>query len=318
MGERASNRVRSGVIVREAGPCCGLSASIAGPELPGLVGAVGVGVDQANEGWEDWDAAFAGAASQPVSIALTDAPRAVFPFTRLSKSISVFSDPPFDWKAFVAPNDINSSFPLPFVLLVPESSESFFVRSASTREDKFLISSMKAWNCLRSNKGPKLMPHRTGRISSATKSSSATLPIWRRTFRAAILTAGSLVLMPLIKGRIFSCIVYLSRAVELLFLLMLCVIPSSPSLLDAGSFEPPQRVTKASNPRTLIARLLVLLNTLAMMGNSSFLIVEKSSTGRMTGRLRKEASTIVWVGDSMARIIMGSISGIRSVIESSI
>ena len=103
---------------------------------------------------------------------------------------------------------------------------------------------------------------------------------------------------------------------ELLFLLMLCVIPSSPSLLDAGSFEPPQRVTKASNPRTLIARLLVLLNTLAMMGNSSFLIVEKSSTGRMTGRLRKEASTIVWVGDSMARIIMGSISGTRLVIES--
>jgi hypothetical protein len=58
----------------------------------------------------------------------------------------------------------------------------------------------------------------------------------------------------------------------------------------------------------LIPRLEVLLNTAATTGNSSFFIVLKSSTGRITGRLRKAASTIEWVGDSIARCIIGRIS----------
>ena len=168
---------------------------------------------------------------------------------------------------------------------------------------------MNSWNCFRSSKGPKLILQSTGRISIATKSASATPPTWRRTFSAAIPTAGSLVLMPLIKGTIFSCMVYLSRAVEELFLLAFeLLMPSRPSLLDAGSFEPPHKITNASKPRTLIPRLLVLVNTEAMTGNSSFLIVEKSKTGRMTGKLRRAASTIVWVGDSIARCMIGSMS----------
>lgn len=127
-------------------------------------------------------------------------------------------------------------------------------------------------------------------------------------------TAGSFVLIPLIRGTIFSCMVYLSSAVELLFLLVF-IIPSRPSLLAFGSDEPPQRITKASRPRTLMPRLLVLLKTEAMTGNRSFLMVEKSSTGRITGKLRREASTILCVGDSMARRIMGRMSVTESGIE---
>lgn len=172
-----------------------------------------------------------------------------------------------------------------------------------------MIKSMKSWNCFRSNSGPKLKLQRTGRISMATKSTSTTTPTWRRTLSAAIPTAGSLVLIPLIKGTIFSCMVYLSRAVDELFLLaLILLIPSSPSLLDAGSFEPPQRITKASRPRTLIPRLLVLVKTEEMTGNNSFLMVEKSSTGKKIGRLRSAESTRVWVGDSIARWMMGRIS----------
>jgi hypothetical protein len=45
-----------------------------------------------------------------------------------------------------------------------------------------------------------------------------------------------------------------------------------------------------------------------MTGKSSFLIVEKSRTGNMIGKLRSEASTILCVGDSMARVMIGRIS----------
>ena len=200
---------------------------------------------------------------------------------------------------------------------MPDNSESFLVRSASTRVDKLLMRSMKAWNCLRSSSGPKLMLHNTGRISIATNSSSATAPTCRRTFKAAIATAGSFVLMPLMRGTIFSCIVYLSRAVELLFLLA-SRMPSNPSLLEAESDEPPQRTTNASRPRTLIPRLLVLLKTEAMTGNRSFLMVEKSRTGRITGKHRREASTILCVGDSMARRIMGRMSVTELAIEQTV
>ena len=46
-GVRASNRDKSGVIVREAGPCCGLMVAI---EFAEADGAAGLGVDQENAG----------------------------------------------------------------------------------------------------------------------------------------------------------------------------------------------------------------------------------------------------------------------------
>lgn len=152
------------------------------------------------------------------------------------------------------------------------------------------------------------MLQRMGRTSMATKSESAIPPTCRRTLSAAIATAGSFVLIARMSGTIFSCIVYLSKAVEELFLFAFeFITPSRPSLLAVGSL-PPQRITNASKPRTLIPRLLVLLNTEAMIGNNSFLMVEKSITGRITGRHRSEASTMLCVGDSIARCIMGRIS----------
>ena len=63
-------------------------------------------------------------------------------------------------------------------------------------------------------------------------------------------------------------------------------------------FGPPQRTLKASNPRTLIARLLVLLKTAATTGNNSFLIVGKSKTARIAERHPRDLSTMEWVGDS--------------------
>lgn len=73
------------------------------------------------------------------------------------------------------------------------------------------------------------------------------------------MTAGSFVLMTLMSGTIFSCIVYLSRAVE--EDVFLCSGSPSNPLLSAVADEPPQRTTNACNPRTLMARLVVLLKT---------------------------------------------------------
>jgi len=245
--------------------------------------------------------------SHPPSKGLLDPLLPAVPFTSVSKSISASFDPPFVENALVAPNDIKSSLSF-FEPLVPDSSCSFFVCSASTLEDKLFIKSIKAWNCFKSRRGPKLILHRTGRMSMATKSASAIVPTCRNTLSAAIATAGSFVLIALIRGTIFSCIVYLSRAVEELVFLLLVMIPSRPSLLAPASFEPPQSITNASRPRTLIPRLLVFVKTDAMTGKSSFFIVEKSRTGRMVGRLRNEASTMLCVGDSIANCIMGRMS----------
>lgn len=95
--------------------------------------------------------------------------------------------------------------------------------------------------------------------------------------------------------------VYLSRAVEdEVFLFFSSAKPLRPSSPELASFEPPQSMTKAWQPRTLIARLFVLLNTVAIMGKSSFLIVLKSRIGSMFGRPLNAASTRDGVEDSMA------------------
>lgn len=120
------------------------------------------------------------------------------------------------------------------------------------------------------------------------------------------MTAGSFVLMTLMRGTIFSCIVYLSRAVE--DDVFLCSGSPSNPLLSAVAGEPPQRTTNACKPRTLMARLVVLLNTWAIIGNSSFLMVLKSKTGNTTGKLRRPASTTEWVGAAMAAATTGNMS----------
>lgn len=145
------------------------------------------------------------------------------------------------------------------------------------------------------------MFQRMGKISMATKSTSALSPTTRKTSRAAIITAGSFVLMALIRGTIFSCMVYLSRALDDdVFFFFSGPNPSRPSSTSIASLEPPQRMTKARQPRTFIAKLLVLLKTAAITGKSSFLIVLKSRTGRITGRPRKAASTKAGAEDSIA------------------
>lgn len=279
-----------------------------------MVAVVGLGVDHAKDALPVCaeglaGCAVAGVASHPEFVEVGDITVPALPFTNLSKSISGSSDGPLlIANAFGAPKDMKSSFPDAFPLDPPNSC-SFRVCSDSTLVESVLMSSMKDLNWVRSRSGPRLMLQRTGRISKATKSPSATPPTSRRTFNAAIATAGSFVLIPLIRGTIFSCIVYLSRAVEedVLFLLLF-TIPLSPSLLDSGLADAPQRIAKASRPRTLIPRLLVFVKTEAMTGNSSFLIVEKSRIGRIIGRLRRAASTMVCVGDSMAKCMIGSIS----------
>ena len=151
------------------------------------------------------------------------------------------------------------------------------------------------------------MFHKTGRISMATKSASALSPTMRSTLRAAIITAGSLVLMALMRGTIFSCIVYLSKALDEEDFFLFSMSPLRPSSV-AALVDPPHRMTKACSPRILIAKLFVLLKTAATTGNSSFLMVLKSRTGRTDGNVRKEASTIEGVGHSMAAIMTGRMS----------
>lgn len=195
------------------------------------------------------------------------------------------------------------------VPFVTASSCNFLVCSSSTLRESDLMRVIKLWNCFRSSSGPRLMFHRIGKISMATKSASAVSPTTRNTSWAAIMTAGSFVFMALMSGTIFSCMVYLSKALDDdVFLFLSGVSPSRPSSPELASFEPPQSMTNARQPRTLIARLFVLLNTLAITGNSSFLIVLKSSTGKTTGSPRKAASTKEGVEDSMAARRIGRTS----------
>ena len=97
------------------------------------------------------------------------------------------------------------------------------------------------------------------------------------------MTAGSLVLIALSSGTIFSCTVYLSR--------MALGFGFEPGVDVACICAEPHRRPKASRPRILMARLFVLVNTAAITGKTSFLIVEKSSVERMVGRQPRDLST---------------------------
>ena len=134
-----------------------------------------------------------------------------------------------------------------------------------------------------------------GRTSIAKNSESAILPTCLNTASAAIITAGSFVFIAFSSGIIFSCTVYLSR-IALLFGFWVFRPLAAPSRSSPASplsdGDPPQSIAKASNPRILMPKLLVLLNTAATTGKSSFLMVEKSSVARMVGRHPSDLSTI--------------------------
>lgn len=102
--------------------------------------------------------------------------------------------------------------------------------------------------------------------------------------------------------------VYLSK-IDDLGVFAGCTAPlrSSPNPPES-SLEAPQRMAKASRLRTLIARLLVRLKVLAIGGNTSFLTVLKSRTGRTAGRHLMAASTKEWVGESRPSRIRGRMS----------
>lgn len=310
-GAIASNRARSGVTVRKL-DCCdicdavGLAAGCDDHENAGVCGVLGTEAIPV-------EGALAGAGSSQLPKSLPepepDAGIPPFPLTRASKSSGLS---PLVLLSKVVPvtppNARKSSLGAAFAPLeVPDSSCSFLVCSSSTRLESSLISAMNVWNCFKSNSGPKLMLHSTGRMSIATKSASATCPTIRKTFKAAIMTAGSFVLIALIRGTIFSCMVYLSRAVDDEVFLFSCSSPLRPSSL-AASLDPPHRTTNDCKPRTLIAKLFVLLKTVATTGNNSFLIVLKSSAGKTLGKVLKAASTMECVGHSIAAMITGKIS----------
>lgn len=318
VGVSVSKRARSGVTVLDVA-CCVLKVLVMLGELAGLLG--GGGVDHEKDG------AVGVLADERAAVATTDAAGAgasqllkellagaglvrILPLTRASKSSSFA---PLLSKA-VPVNPPKASISSVAAAVAPfedpDNSCSFLVCSSSTRRDRFFISSMNVWNCLRSSSGPRLMLHNVGRISNATKSASAIWPTMRRTFRAATMTAGSLVLMALTNGTIFSCMVYLSSAVDEDVFLFSVPSPFRPSSA-AASVEPPQRMTNAWRPRTLIAKLVVLLKTVAITGNNSFLMVLKSRTGKTTGNVLRAASTMEWVGHSIAANSIGRISAVR-------
>lgn len=298
----------SGVIARERGNW--------------VDGALDGAVDQENAGVIEFCelALCLGCPVHPEGVSLTAFRKlssVVAPFrprTSLSKSSSPLGPtdlgsrealkPPKDGKSLVLSPDAVSDLDV--------SSWSFRDCSFSIRDDNDLIKVMNSWNCCKFSNGPRLKLQRIGRTSIARKSESAILPTCLNAFRAAIMTAGSLVLMAFSRGTIFSCIVYLSSTALLegfTRLLFRSMIPSNPSPADPfSSPEPPQSIAKASSPRTLIPRLLVLLKTAAISGNNSFLSVEKSRTGSITGSVRRAASMTGCVDDSRPRPMMGSMS----------
>jgi len=307
IGASAPKLPRSGVTVLK------LPWALTALKLGVAVGCVGLGVDQEKAGafgvpprlLTDGDAT-GGLSSQLENVVLgliSPTP----PLTSLSKSSS--SPPPLacsNAALLWPPKPIKSSTGTAVVDASPlaDSSCNFLVCSSSTRRDSDLMRSMNDWNCFRFRSGPNDMLHRIGSRSIATKSASAACPTTRMTSRAAIITAGSFVLMAFTRGTIFSCIVYLSSAVD--DDVFFSTMPANPS--SAASGEPPHRMTNARRPRIFICRLFVRAKTAAITGNSSFLMVLKSRTGKMTGKPLSAASTKPCVGDSIAVTMMGSMS----------
>jgi hypothetical protein len=122
------------------------------------------------------------AAGGPQSFMMSGVAVAFLPLTKLAKSTSPPLVVELDWKAVgcLAP-DLAEPDPL-----LEPSSWSLRVCSLSMREDRDLIKVMKAWNCSRSRRGPRLKLQRIGSASIARNSESTTWPICLNTLRAAI------------------------------------------------------------------------------------------------------------------------------------
>ena len=183
--------------------------------------------------------------------------------------------------------------------VLEESSLNLRICSCSIFEEAALITPMYCWNCCKLSRGPRLKLQRRGRTSVAKYCESQILPTCLKTFKAAIITAGSFVLTAFRSGTTFSWIVYLSNTTLLCGLEAFgpLVVPSRPSpiSLSVEFCNPPQSKTNASSPRTFMARLLVLANTDATTGKTSCLIVEKSRTSSIVERQFRDLSTIEWV-----------------------
>jgi hypothetical protein len=110
------------------------------------------------------------AAGGPQSFMMSGVPLPFLPLTKLAKSTSPPLVTELDWKAVgcFAPDLV-----APAPLFEP-SSWSLRVCSLSIREDRDLIKVIKAWNCSRSRRGPRLKLQRMGRASMARKSESTT------------------------------------------------------------------------------------------------------------------------------------------------
>lgn len=121
-------------------------------------------------------------AGGPQSFMMSGVALPFLPLTKLAKSTSPPLVAELDWKAVgcLAPDRVE-----PVPLLEP-SSCSLRVCSLSIREDRALIKVMKAWNCSRSRRGPRLKLHKMGSASMARKSESTTWPICLNTLSAAI------------------------------------------------------------------------------------------------------------------------------------
>ena len=164
------------------------------------------------------------------------------PDTSVSKSVSSpFGKPPLLEDA--APDRAAAAL-VPMALLALELpiSCNFLVCSRSILPERVLINDMNAWNCCRFNSGPRLKVHSTGKTSIARKSVSATSPTCLKTLRAAIMTPGSFVLMPLSRGTTFSCTVNLSKITLLLDDAFLSGTPMPLRSSSLPSGVPPQRV----------------------------------------------------------------------------
>jgi hypothetical protein len=71
---------------------------------------------------------------------------------------------------------------------------------------------------------------------------------------------------------------------------------------------PPHRIPKASRHLTLMARLLVLLNTTATIGNKSFLTVKKSEAEIMVGTVFKALSITPCIDEAKPLCTIGMTS----------
>lgn len=127
-----------------------------------------------------------------------------------------------------------------------------------------------------------------------------------RMLSVVIIIVGFFVLMVLMRGMIFFCMVYLfSVDEEEVFLLLLIKLFSL--LFVVVLFEFLYSMIKVCSLWILIVRLFVLLNICVIIGNNLFLMVLKLRMGRMIGRFCMVVFIIEGVGYLNVVMRIGSI-----------